>query len=136
MTRGVIEKLSLQPHDAEKFKNDEGLLASGAEKAAALEIMTRAAGALADEIARHFHYWDTRRDERGERPTPVGRVVLVGGTSNLKGLADFVAARVHAPVVRGDVWRNAITFDEYIPPIDRRTSLEYATAAGLALRAF
>ena len=136
MTRTIMEKLALSPEAAGKFKNDEGLLATGPEKAAVVEIVKKSAGALADEIARHFHFWDTRRDERGERPTPVGQVVLVGGTSNLKGITDFVSSKVQAPVVRGDVWRNAIVADVYTPPIDRRTSLEYATAAGLALRAF
>jgi hypothetical protein len=34
----------------------------------------------------------------------------------------------------GDIWQRICNFDEYIPPIDRRTSLEFATAAGLALR--
>ena len=136
MTRSIMERLSLNPEEAGKFKNDEGLFATGPEKAPAVEIVKKSAGALADEIARHFHYWDTRRDDRGERPTPVGRVVLVGGTANLKGISDFVSNKVQAPVSRGDVWRNAIFFDDYIPPIDRRTSLEYATAVGLALRAF
>lgn len=136
MTRAIIEKMSLSPEAAGVFKNEVGLLAAGSDKNAALEIVTRSAGALADEIARHFHYWDTRRDEKGVRPTPVGRVTLVGGTSNLKGISDFISNKVQAPVSRGDVWRNAILFDEYVPPIDRRTSLEYATAVGLALRAF
>ena len=89
---------------------------------------------LADEVARHYRYWDTRRNEHGERMTPVGQVVLVGGSSNLNGLADFLAARVHAPTMVGDVWQHVCNFDEYIPPINRKSSLQYATAVGLALR--
>ena len=89
---------------------------------------------LAEEVARHFHYWDTRRDDRGERMTPVGRVLVVGGSANLKGLSDVIAMKVQAPTSRGNVWRNICSFDDYIPPIDRRVSLQFATAAGLALR--
>ena len=66
--------------------------------------------------------------------TPIARVFLVGGTSNLRGLADYIAARVQAPTVRPDIWQNVCSFDEYIPPIDRPTSLQFATAVGLALR--
>ena len=105
-----------------------------AEKAPGIEALSSAASALADEVVRHYHYWDTRRDEHGERMTPIARVFLVGGTSNLRGLADYIAARVQAPTVRPDIWQNVCSFDEYIPPIDRPTSLQFATAVGLALR--
>ena len=133
ITNVVKKELSMTDTEAEYFKNELGL-AAGKEYAKAVESITATAAALADEISRHFHYWDTRRDEHGERMTPVGRVVLVGGSSNLRGLADFIASKVQAPTEHGNVWRNICSFDEYIPPIDRRASLEYATAAGLALR--
>lgn len=134
ITRAVIEKLSLSPEEAQIFKNDQGLLAEGGAKSEGMEAMVGTASALADEIAKHFHYWDTRRNDKGERVTPVGRILMVGGSSNLKGITDYVAARVQAPTERPDVWQNVCSFDEYIPPIDRRTSLQYATAIGLALR--
>ena len=133
ITDVVKKDLSMDDKDAEYFKNEMGLTA-GKKYEKTVESITATASALADEISRHFHYWDTRRDERGERMTPVGRVVLVGGSSNLRGLADFIASKVQAPTERGNVWRNICSFNEYIPPIDRRASLEYATAAGLALR--
>ena len=34
----------------------------------------------------------------------------------------------------GGVGGHVASFDEYIPPIDRKHSLQYATAIGLALR--
>ena len=134
MTHAVMNKLSLTRGEAEVFKNDQGLVADAGPKSPGVEVMMGAASALADEVARHYHYWDTRRNEHGERMTPVGRVLLVGGSSNLKGLADYIAARVQAPTNRANVWLHVCSFDEYIPPIDRRTSLQYATTVGLALR--
>ncbi|MEN9561541.1 MAG: Type pilus assembly protein PilM, partial [Candidatus Parcubacteria bacterium] len=130
------KNLSMNESEAEYFKNEIGLLAEGKEYAATLESVRATAAALADEISRHFHYWDTRRNERGERMTPVGKVVLIGGSSNLRGLADFISGKVQAPVERGNIWQNICDFEEYIPPIDRRASLEYATTAGLALRGY
>jgi Tfp pilus assembly PilM family ATPase len=97
--------------------------------------MTAAANALADEVARHYRYWDTRRDEKDVRTTPVERVILTGGSANLKGLDDFIAGKVQAETVRGNIWQHINDFDNYIPPIDLRTSMQYATAVGLALRA-
>ncbi len=132
--RALAEKLSLPPEEANTFKNEEGLLAKDAKRSAGLEAITGTAAALGDEVARHFHYWDTRRNQEGDRITPLERVFLLGGSANLKGLGDYLAARVQVEVVRPSVWRNACSFDDYIPPIDRRASLQFATAIGLALR--
>ena len=135
MTRLLVEKMSLEPAAAEEFKNEKGLHAAlGSEKSLEAEALLTTASALAEEVARHFHYWDTRRNEQGERVTPVGRVFLVGGSANLKGLPDYIAAKVQAPTTHPNVWQHVCSFDTYIPPIDRRESLQYATAIGLALR--
>lgn len=134
ITKVLMEKLSMTAEEAEKFRNEKGLRADGGDKSDEAQAIVGTAAALADEVTRHFHYWDTRRNERGERMTPVGRVVLVGGSSNLNGLPDYLAGRVQAPTERANVWRHICDFDEYIPPIDNRRSLQFATAAGLALR--
>lgn len=134
--RAIIEKLSLPPEQVDAFKNEQGLLVEGGKSSPAVEIITATVSALADEVMRHYHYWDTRRNEHGERMTPVERVFLLGGSANLKGLGDYIAARVQVEVLRPSVWQNVADFDDYIPPIDRRTSLRYATSIGLALRNF
>lgn len=134
ITKAVAEQLALSPEETQKFKNEQGLFPDAGAKSAGMEAIVGTASALADEVARHYHYWDTRRNEKGERMTPVGRVVLVGGSANLKGLPDYLAGRVQAPTEVADIWRHVCNFDEYIPPISARDSLQYATAAGLALR--
>lgn len=133
MIRSLVEHEHMSTEEATRFKNSEGLRTSS-KNPAALEAISGTASALADEIARHFHYWDTRRDDKGERMTPVGKVVLVGGNANLAGLADYIAGKVQAPVELGSSWRNVADFDAYIPPINRGNSMQYATAIGLALR--
>lgn len=136
ITRALVEKLSLPEKDAEAFKNEQGLTDDGkTKKSAAYETVVATASALSDEIARHYHYWDTRRNEHGERVTPVGRVLLVGGSANLRGLSDYIAGRLQAETEVGNVWRHVCDFETYIPPIDWHHSLQYATAIGLALRA-
>lgn len=132
--RALEQRLSLKGEELTRFKNYEGLLGKDPKYATALEALTAVASALSDEVVRHFHYWDTRRNEHGERVTPLEQVFLIGGSANLKGLGDYLAARVQVEVVRPTVWQNVCSFDEYIPPIDRRASLQFATAIGLALR--
>ena len=134
ISRALVEKLGLSPEDVEVWKNEEGLLPKDGPKSPGVEAVSGAASALGSEVLRHYRYWDTRRDEHGERMSPVSKVFLVGGSSNLKGLADYIAGRVQAPVERPNVWKNVAPFDEYIPAIDRHASLQFATAIGLALR--
>lgn len=134
MTHALIETLKVTPQQAEDFKNEHGLVQAPDAVTKGIEVVSGTASALADEVARHYHYWDTRRNDRGERMTPLGKVILVGGSANLKGLPEYVASRVHAPTEVGNVWQHVTDFNAYIPPIDRRSSLQYATAVGLALR--
>lgn len=132
MTKAIMQSLGVDEAHAELVKNEQGL--SVVKDAKGVEAVSGTASALADEVARHYHYWDTRRNDRGERMTPVGKVVLVGGSANLKGLPEYIAGRVQATAEIGNIWQNVATFAEYIPPIDQRQSLQYATAVGLALR--
>lgn len=134
IAQSVMKKLSISREEAQSFVDDEGLQAEGEKKAAGVEALIGGASAFADEVGRHYHYWDTRRNEKGERMSPVGRVLLVGGSANMRGIANYVAAHIKAPTEIPDVWKRTVKFDSYIPPIDRKTSLQYATAIGLALR--
>lgn len=134
ITRALMEHMHLTPDQAAQFKNEKGLVAAKDGDSPGFEVIMNTASALADEVARHFHYWDTRRNDHGDRMTPVGRIVLVGGNANIFGLADYLAGRVQAPTEVGNVWRRVASFDEYVPPIAQHESLQYATAIGLALR--
>ncbi len=134
VNRSLTEKLKFSPEELERWKNEQGLLSSDGQKSAGIEAVAGVASALGGEVARLFNYWDTRRNDRGERVSPVSTVLLVGGGSNLHGLTDYIAGRVQSDVIRPNVWGSVCSFERYIPPINRRTSLQYATAIGLALR--
>ncbi|HET8581546.1 MAG TPA: pilus assembly protein PilM [Candidatus Paceibacterota bacterium] len=132
LTETVMGALGVGEADANEFKDTIGLLST--DDARVHEVVAATAATLADEVLRHYRYWDTRRNEEGKRVTPVARVLLAGGSATLKGLPEYLASRVQAPAALVDVWRNVCSFDEYIPPIERKASLGYATAIGLALR--
>lgn len=134
ITQAIQEKLGISADEVEEIKNTEGLTSTTRESV--VEIASAGVLVLGDEIVRAQRFWDTRKDSRGGSVAPLSRVVLVGGSANLKGVAEYVAGRVQVGTERGNVWRSVCTFDEYIPSIDRRTSLRYATAVGLALRSF
>ncbi len=132
LSKAVMEALSISEEEARTFKNEHGIVGAPDDKARlALE---RAAHDLANEIVKHYRFWDTRKDEHGGQSAPVERVHLLGGSANLKGFPEYIASMVHVPTERPNVWKNTFSFDDVIPPIDRRASLQYATAIGLALR--
>ncbi len=134
MTTAAMKALSLSHEDADLFIDTQGLIPDEKDVAAGVDAIMPTATALAEEVVKLYRYWDTRRNERGDRVTPVERIILVGGSANLRGLNDFLAARVQSSVVKPDVWGAIVDYDTYIPPIDRRTSLQFATVIGLALR--
>jgi type IV pilus assembly protein PilM len=138
ITGAILREASLKESEIDAWKNECGLDSSADDPASqkTLEAISGIASSLGDEIARHYRYWDTRRDEKGERVSPVSRVVLVGGSANLHGLPEYVSSRVQAPASRPNVWQLVTSFDSYVPPLDSHTALQYATAIGLALRAY
>lgn len=135
ITTTLMKTLSLTPDSVDEWKNEFGIDQVGDKNAAlAREAIAGIVSSLADEVAKHYRYWDTRRDQNGSRVSPVSRIVLVGGSANLRGLSDYIAGHVQAQVERGNVWYNVCDFRSYIPPIDMHESFGYATAIGLALR--
>ena len=134
MSRAVMETLNVSEDEATQFKNEHGLVPDDPAKQATFEAIDKVASQLADEIARHYRFWDTRRAESGEHLGQVERVFLVGGSVNLKGFPEYIAGRVRAYTERPNIWRNVASFDDLIPPIEYRKSFQYATTVGLALR--
>jgi len=132
LTETVMAALKVTDTEANTFKDEIGLLSK--DDARVHEAVMGTAATLSDEVLRHYRYWDTRRNEAGERVTPVAQVLLAGGSATLKGLPEYIASRVQAPTALVDVWRNVCSFDAYIPPIDQKQSMGFATAIGLALR--
>lgn len=134
LTQAVIDALGISEEEARIFKNECGLVPGEKTKEKGREALESIAKQLGEEIARHYHFWDTRRNERGERVAPVERVFLVGGGAQLQGFPEYIAGMVHVTTEYPNVWRNALSFDTIIPQIDERASFQYATAIGLALR--
>ena len=69
-----------------------------------------------------------------ELPHPeIQSIILCGGSANLKGISGYFSETVGIHTEHAEVWDNAFSLEDYVPPIDKRHSLGYATAIGLAL---
>jgi type IV pilus assembly protein PilM len=115
------------------IKNKEGLVATKEHKAAG-EALLSVIASVKDEIETRIQYWHTRSIERQRRD--IKRIILCGGSANLRGLPEYLTRELGIQAKRADVWQNAFSIDTFLPPIKKRYSYGYTTAVGLALHDF
>lgn len=132
LTTAVMKHFGVEAKEAEQIKNERGFL-EGKENRDLYEALMTTISVVKDEVARHLAYWNSPSDDDAPRKQ-VERVILVGGNANLKGFPEYLSRTLDLPVQVANVWSNAFSLDEYVPPISFYASLECATAVGLALR--
>lgn len=113
------------------IKNTQGLI-KGAEDTRVYDCLIPTISVVKDEIATRMQYWHTREGNRSANRR-IKKIILCGGSSNLKGLPEYMTESLGIPCVRGNVWENAFKTDIFVPPIEKNYSFGYATAIGLAL---
>ena len=133
LTEAIAKSLNISYDDAEKIKREKGVLSSDASNEVSMALSSRIS-ALRSEIHKNYTYWQTRVDEYGKKRPPIQKVYFCGGDANLPGLIEYLTEVFDVPVVLADVLCNMNSIDRYIPEINFRNSLSYATAIGLALR--
>ncbi|MEY2665527.1 MAG: type 4 fimbrial biosis protein PilM, type pilus assembly protein PilM [Candidatus Parcubacteria bacterium] len=114
-----------------KIKNTEGLI-RGVDSSDVREALMPTVSVIRDEISARMQYWHLRSANLDERR--ITSIILCGGSSNLKGFPEYMTETLGVPAVRGNVWENAFSLEDTVPPIDRRQSFGYAGAIGLALK--
>jgi type IV pilus assembly protein PilM len=129
LTLAVQKHFGVTEEEAKKVKAEQGIVAGeGNDEYVAAMLST--AAAIRDEILRRLDYWQTHAAPE-DRAT---RAILVGGNASIRGLDAYLAGALGMPVADGDVFRNFASTDHWLPPVERRQSLAYATAIGLTLR--
>jgi Tfp pilus assembly PilM family ATPase len=85
---------------------------------------------IRDEAAKVHAYWN----EYGEGNHQIDHLLVCGEHELGVGMADAIVAALGIKAENVNVWLNAFTTDKYHPPISFDESLQYAVAAGLALK--
>jgi len=129
LTLAVQKHFGVTEEEAKKVKASQGIVA-GEGSDEYLAAMLSTVSAIRDEILRRLDYWQTHAAPEDR----VTRAVLTGGNATVRGLAAYLSGALGMPVTDGDVFRNFASIDSWLPPIEKRQSLAYATAIGLALR--
>lgn len=114
-----------------KIKNTQGLVRDAKDNDI-YDALIMTVSAMKDEIALRIEYWNNKEITSEDRF--IEKVLLCGGTSNLKGFPEYLAETLDIETRRADVWQNVFPdMSASIPPIDRQHSYGYATAIGLGL---
>lgn len=116
-----------------EIKNTKGLI-QGINGAEVYEALIPTMSAIADEIKTRIQYWNSQGASPDDRT--IDSIILCGGSVNMKGLPGYLTDVLNVKAQRADVWQNAFSIQENVPPIGKRYSYGYATAVGLALTPF
>jgi type IV pilus assembly protein PilM len=115
------------------IKNTQGLL-RGFGDHRVYDALYTSVKSIADEINIRISYWNTKDIAHEHRQ--IQSLILCGGSVNMKGLPQYLTQTLGVRVEKANVWRNAFSIEDIIPPIDRRHSFGYATAVGLGITSF
>ena len=132
LTETLAKHFGISIEEAEKMKREFGLLRNGPNQDL-FSLLLNNIAVLRDEINKHFMYWHTHPDESGKPRPSIEEIILVGGDSNLSGLAGYFSASLHVRTVIGDVWTNIELPHSGVPELARAESLGFATVIGLSL---
>ncbi len=128
------ETCALSEEDALKAKNEKGLINSS-DNQDVFGCLLPMIGSIRDEISKHCKYWSEHRKEFliAEGIDDINKIVVCGSQAVIPGLTSYLSGALGLKVVSANPWVNIFNFDQYVPPITQKDSMEYVTAIGLAL---
>lgn len=131
----IRKNFDVSQEEAENIKKQYGLQRN-IENKEIFPVLLNSVSILRDEVAKHFLYWHTHKDEEGKDNPKVQKIILCGGDSNLIGLSDYLAVSLKTKVEMANVWVNILNTDKYVPEISFKRALSFAASLGLALGDF
>ncbi|MCX6752043.1 MAG: pilus assembly protein PilM [Candidatus Nomurabacteria bacterium] len=129
----IMKNFKVSFEEAEKMKRKYGLQRNTTANREIFSVLLNSVSILRDEVAKHFLYWHTHKDEEGRSNPPIEKIILCGGDSNLIGLVDYFSVSMKTPVEMANVWVNIIDTENYVPEINFKQALSFAASLGLAL---
>ncbi len=63
----------------------------------------------------------------------IRKIIACGDSADLPGFLNHVGQNIDMEIVPANVWSNTFDINNYLPPIDFKESLNFATAVGLAM---
>lgn len=126
---------NINHEQADKMKKEYGLQRN-MENKEVFPVLLNSVSILRDEIAKHFTYWHTHKDESGKENPAIQKIILCGGDSNLIGLSEYLSTSMKTPVEMANVWINTENIEKQVPAMSSKRALSFAASLGLALGDF
>lgn len=122
-------KVSFAVADGLKYKN--GLL----EKKDNLVFEPIALGlsSIRDEIQAHQNYWKNNKETTLPISRDVKQIILCGKEASIPGIDSYLSSSLRIATVVANPWVNILNFEDHVPSLSHKESLEYVNAIGLAL---
>jgi len=138
--RALMDALGADEGTARTLKEEKGFLVREDDDATKkrVALLSKTYGAFCEEVSKQIEYWNVsgrlrlkgENDEGGE----VSAIIVGGGEANTAGIVGFLEEKLSLPIEIANPWRNVLSFENTIPPMERSTALRYTTAIGLSLR--
>lgn len=127
-TQAISTGLNINIKRAEELKKQRGLTGTGGEYELAT-LMAPFLDAIITEAKRvKYNFENSSKDK-------IGRVILSGGGSNLKGIENYLSREFQMPTALADP-TSKINFPPSIAPLARDIGSSFTVAFGLAIREF
>lgn len=126
LTRVIAQSLGIDVHRSEDMKRVEGLSASGGEQEI-VQTMYPVLDKVLVEVERVMSAYQTRHQRM------VDRIITMGGTAQLKGLAQYFGDKLHVPITPANPWAR-VKYPEELSPVVAELAPTFAIALGLAMR--
>jgi len=128
ITRAISYGFNVDFKRAEELKKDIGLDFSGSRKKVS-EIILPTVNIIISEIKKMNEMY-LRQNRRA-----IKKVIVTGGSANLRGLIKYFSNELNMSVKVGDPWKN-IVYDKMLAGKLKEMSSDFSVAVGLALRGF
>ena len=126
----IAKSLNVGLAKAELLKKEKGFIKS-ASSADVFEAMIPFITAFSEEVEKYINYWQTHSETK-EAPE---RIFLYCGEANLAGFKEYLSKQLNIEVSLADPWVNMRFPGHYLPEIELKDSLRFATSIGLSLNA-
>lgn len=127
ITDAIAKAFNVSREEALKIKKEKGATDTK-ESRVVFESASNTISVIKDELSRVIQYWDSHENKLGS----ITSIVLCGHDTLITGFSAYITRNINIPAEMAHAW-NAIDHDGYVPHIERVDSLDYVSAAGLAL---
>ncbi|KKT42134.1 MAG: Type IV pilus assembly protein PilM [Candidatus Giovannonibacteria bacterium GW2011_GWA2_44_13b] len=128
LDEAIAKGLNVGLTKAESLKQEKGFV-KNTSSTEVFEAMVPLVSAFREEVEKYINYWQSHSEKR-EAPE---RIFLYGGESNLTGFREYLAKQLNIEVSLADPWVNVPFPARYLPEIEMKDSLRFATSIGLSL---